>query len=713
MHLSDLLAAMQSYGLQPPLNMIPGKWTRFPGIGKKGKNTAGYCLLFPDGLGAVFGDYASGLKEIWQAEKVKEYTPAERINYQKMIEEAQKRAAEEQEKEYANAAAHAQKEWDRLPLSTDEHGYLIKKKVKNHGLRQKDIFLVMPFYNSAGIMTTYQTISPEGEKKLMYGGRKKGSAYPIPGDPRTVYITEGYATGATVHEATGCMVIVAVDAGNILPVATEAVKKYNHVVVCADNDDAGLKAARETESGLDIPYIYPEGIEGTDFNDMAVEQGLEAVREAVLHGRMIRTYERTEQSTSYPDEILNPPGLLKTIADYYNATAIRPQPLFGIATGLALGSVVLGRRYRSEYKNYTSLYMIVAAKSGTGKDHVKQVCREILKAAGMAWMERSEGFTAANTVVHSLEGQPLQISFFEEIGLRLQEASAANTRSLARGTFRKLLDIFSSCHSFSVSEEYADKSVHRVDRPALTMVGLTTPRALTEAISESLIEQGFVNRILPFISREDRRPMPLRIQSSEEKVPEMVVKWIQGIFLQGNLVEAGVPVCPDEKDEIILTFTTEALEKLNQIDIEIVEKSNTLEKVRLDDMLSRNREIAMRISVVAAAMDSATEINVKYVEWAWSLVSYLYDQYISEIRRHVSGSEYEKAKLEALEALRSATKDGGIRPADMGKGRPWSKWQKKMRSEILTELQESGLAEKITVRTGKKGKPKQVWVALK
>lgn len=76
---------------------------------------------------------------------------------------------------------------------------------------------------------------------------------------------------------------------------------------------------------------------------------------------------------------MNPPGLLKDIAEFYNSTAVKPQPLFAIATGLILGSILFGRRYNTgDYENYyTSLYFLIVAKSGTGKDHVKKIVRSI------------------------------------------------------------------------------------------------------------------------------------------------------------------------------------------------------------------------------------------------------------------------------------------------------------------------------------------------
>jgi len=57
---------IRSFGLEPPPCIEPGKWHRFPGLNKKSSNKAGWCLLFPDGIGGVFGDFTSSLNESWQ-----------------------------------------------------------------------------------------------------------------------------------------------------------------------------------------------------------------------------------------------------------------------------------------------------------------------------------------------------------------------------------------------------------------------------------------------------------------------------------------------------------------------------------------------------------------------------------------------------------------------------------------------------------------------
>ena len=50
--LSQFRDAIRAAGLEPPENIEPGKLHRFPGLGKRNGNTAGWCILFEDGLGA-------------------------------------------------------------------------------------------------------------------------------------------------------------------------------------------------------------------------------------------------------------------------------------------------------------------------------------------------------------------------------------------------------------------------------------------------------------------------------------------------------------------------------------------------------------------------------------------------------------------------------------------------------------------------------------
>jgi putative DNA primase/helicase len=75
-----------------------------------------------------------------------------------------------------------------------------------------------------------QFIGPEGDKRFLSGGRVSG-CYLLIGKPDvTLCIAEGYATGASIHEAAGCAVAVAFNAGNLLPVARTLRRNFQ---ICA------------------------------------------------------------------------------------------------------------------------------------------------------------------------------------------------------------------------------------------------------------------------------------------------------------------------------------------------------------------------------------------------------------------------------------------------------------------------------------------------
>ena len=716
-----LLKHLQSFGFEIDNIIIDDRFIRCKRNGSKKKNGWYIAKNYNNNIFCNYGDWATGEKGFFtncdnksEVKKIQnEYLQKEKESYSEKLKKSQ---------------ITVSKIIEQCTIEDGTHPYLIKKKIKPYQTyRFKNNQLIIPVYiKDVKNPISCQRITLDCQKFNMTEGVFKNAYHLISGNDSFVCICEGFSTGATIHEATGYTVFCCMTASNMVNIAEQlynSSKKDFTVIICADNDwkkesegkgNAGIKAAKAIFEKYGYQYVYPQEIDGTDFNDLYLEKGLSAVTEAIIKGKVLEVYEDDSKKIIHDaryDKIMNPPGLLKDIADYYNETAVKPQPLFAIATGLILGSLVLGRRYNTgDYENYTSLYFLIVAKSGTGKDHVKKIVRSVLSSAGLDWMERGEGYTASNTVIKSLSSQALQLSFFEEIGQRLKEASNQH-KSNAKGVFRKLLDVWSSCHSFVVGEEFSDGTIPKADNPALTMVGLTTPKALTDAITEDLIEQGFINRILPFISRAERTATPLNKKRTDP--PEKISKWFKDHYLKGNIInELEIPVLPKKEDEIIIPFTDEALNYLVDIEYEIVEKSNALEKIRLEDMLSRNREISMRVSLIVAALDDSSMITRDHVEWAWNLVTMLYDDYIQDIKRKVSGSDFEKSKLECLDAIRKAGKEG-IPIKNIPKLSPFSKYPKRIREDIFSDLQNAGLIDLSSHRSGKRGPAIDVWVALK
>lgn len=191
----------------------------------------------------------------------------------------------------------------KLDLAPADHLYLVTKGVKPHGALVSDKFLILPLVDINGQIWSAQGISPEPcaefggrNKSFERGGRISGCFFPIGPvtESEKVLVCEGFATGATLHEATGIPVACAMSAGNLKAVAA-ALRKKNPaaaVIICADNDrqtdgNPGVTKAEEAALSLQCGIVVPEfdvppAGDATDFNDLARLKGMDHVRKLVM-----------------------------------------------------------------------------------------------------------------------------------------------------------------------------------------------------------------------------------------------------------------------------------------------------------------------------------------------------------------------------------------------------------------------------------------------
>jgi len=192
--------------------------------------------------------------------------------------------------EREECAAQAADMWARA-LEPEAHPYLERKRIEAFGARVLDGELIIPLRHGPGALVGLQRIRADGTK-LFLKGTPAGGAYTVIGKPSrtgTVAIAEGFATAASIHMATGYCVVVALNAGNLVPVAKKirAAMPNATLVLAADDDaftdgnpgvTAAQAAAREVGGTVAVPIWLDERGTGTDFNDLHLVEGLDAVR---------------------------------------------------------------------------------------------------------------------------------------------------------------------------------------------------------------------------------------------------------------------------------------------------------------------------------------------------------------------------------------------------------------------------------------------------
>jgi len=252
--------------------------------GPKGKKDGAY-LLHLDGVPAGgFQNFKDGLEwENWRADIGRQLTPEEeaahraRIEAQRVAREAEAKAKRDKARRKANAI------WNGAKPAPDDHPYLLRKGVLAHGLRvgswpkwqevrpgewREDRIpgtLLVPMRSASGTLHSLQAIFADKvdgrDKDFLPGGEKAGKFHLIgevsPDLP--LCVAEGYATAASIHQATGCPVAVAFDAGSLEAAAKALQEAYPaaRFILCADDDAFGecfaCKAPVRVEGGDTCP----------------------------------------------------------------------------------------------------------------------------------------------------------------------------------------------------------------------------------------------------------------------------------------------------------------------------------------------------------------------------------------------------------------------------------------------------------------------------
>jgi putative DNA primase/helicase len=264
-HIDHFRQAIEAAGLPAPAQIIDdGKLHRFSTNGKHGDDS-GWYVLHGDGIAAAsFGCWRSGLQSTWCAKPDHELSDPERKAVRERTKAMQRQREVEQLRMQTQARATAAA---RLAESVpaDSHPYLSAKGIRPYGIRFRAGRLLIPMRDTEGTLHSLQSISADGSKRFLRGGRMRGCYFSIGKPDGVIIICEGLATGASIHECTEHAVAVAFNAGNLEPVAMALREKYPaiRIVIAADDDHAtagnpGLSKARQAAQAVGGVVAIPD-----------------------------------------------------------------------------------------------------------------------------------------------------------------------------------------------------------------------------------------------------------------------------------------------------------------------------------------------------------------------------------------------------------------------------------------------------------------------
>ena len=242
--LADLLAQLQDAELDPETPLVIGERTRCRAKGDTGKAKTGFYVIYEHRnedrtfYAGAFGSWREGEKGSFHKLKPVggRMTAEDREVIKARVEAAKKKEAAKQAARHARAGRRAAGIWKTLP-ERGRSAYLERKQVTALGLRfgRKPGTALVPMRNLhdhiVGMQILFDEPDADGLSKRYWppGLQKEGAFHligPHPEPGEAVLLCEGYATGASLHMATGLCVVVAYDAGNLLPVGKAMRERY-------------------------------------------------------------------------------------------------------------------------------------------------------------------------------------------------------------------------------------------------------------------------------------------------------------------------------------------------------------------------------------------------------------------------------------------------------------------------------------------------------
>ena len=358
----QLKRAMEAAGLTPPAAVVlDGKLHRFQsgtkGTPGKGDKT-GWYVAFPEGIPAGrFGCWRLGFEAPWRADVGRELTISEQMANTRRLAEAKALRDAEITKTREVAADTVSSIWASCMAASEAHPYLARKGIAPNGARvTSDGRLVVPLYTPEGTLASIQYIDGDGGK-LYHTGGQTGGCFWIVGtmdDPGPLYIAEGFATAATIHQVTGRPCAVAYSASNLVPVTGTLRERHGalqELVIVADNDASGvgLRYADQASAKHGARVISPP-VQG-DANDYAQGGGDLLALLTPASGKdvldKLKVVFGDELSTEFeaPDELVeNLMTIGSTTVVYGDSNSGKTFWALSVATAIATGAECYGRK---------------------------------------------------------------------------------------------------------------------------------------------------------------------------------------------------------------------------------------------------------------------------------------------------------------------------------------------------------------------------------
>lgn len=315
-----------------------------------------------------------------------------------------------------------------------------------------------------------------------------------------------------------------------------------------------------------------------------------------------------------------PPGFAGRIAQFVYQSAPRPVKEVAIVASLGLLAGLCGKAWHIPQSGL-NMYIILVARSAVGKEAMHSGISSLIRACTLNMPSFHNfidftDFASGPALIKACASNPSFVNVSGEWGRKLKRL-ANDDRDGPLSTLRtQMTNLYQKSGPQSIvggiGYSNRDNNIASISGVAYSMIGETTPSTFYEALTESMMEDGFLSRFLIIEYAGDRPPMNQeQVMAPDAALQDALVKLA---FQAQNLInsQASQPLGrTEEAAHIIWEFEQECDREINSTDDESRRQ-----------MWNRAALKVLRIAGLLAVADNWINpcITREHMEWALDVI---------------------------------------------------------------------------------------------
>lgn len=328
-------------------------------------------------------------------------------------------------------------------------------------------------------------------------------------------------------------------------------------------------------------------------------------------------------------ELLEVPGLVGEIAQWAGTKSYVKQPLFDIAVGLISVAMASKNKYLVDHwETPLQPYILALAPTASGKDSAMTSIFEVCRRLGMDSCV-FQGFQSYHAMLDRLAEPPnCAVWLWDEAARKLRSAcKAQGSQDFQILTY--LLSLYGKANTSIAGMPGRKASIKAVEHPFLSVVAAAQPAQLVEAITESDVSLGLVNRFI--------------LLDAGEKLPRSNIERVN-IFpsrIEDSLKDYDKIKRPNGNDFVRITFETNEAYRIFQ-DFNEYCRENSVKGGGWEMWGRSNQNALICAGLVAVGINpKRPKINERIANWAVQFITWCSERWSTRVEQSSSRSVVE------------------------------------------------------------------------